>query len=48
MSDLLDMLSNGELTPPATVQHPLKDFREAIRLADGESGQQKVLLNFSA
>jgi NADPH2:quinone reductase len=46
-SDLLAMLSNGALTPPATVRYPLKDFQEAIRLADGEAGQEKVLLDFS-
>jgi NADPH2:quinone reductase len=46
-SDLLTMLSNGALTPPATVRFPLKDFQEAVRLADGEAGQQKVLLDFS-
>jgi NADPH2:quinone reductase len=46
-SDLLAMLSNGALTPSAVLQYSLKDFQEAVRLADGESGQQKVLLEFS-
>src|SRR6266436_2819058 len=46
-SDLLTMLSNGALTPPATVRYSFKDFQEAVRLADGEAGQQKVLLDFS-
>lgn len=46
-SDLLTMLSKGALTPPATVRYPLKDFQEAVRLADGEAGQEKVLLDFS-
>jgi len=46
-SDLLTMLSNGALTPPVIVRYPLKDFQEAVRLADGEAGQQKVLLDFS-
>jgi NADPH2:quinone reductase len=46
-SDLLNMLSKGTLTPPATVGYPLKDFQEAVRLADGEAGQEKVLLDFS-
>jgi NADPH2:quinone reductase len=46
-SDLLTMLSNGALTPPAVVRYSLKDFQEAVRLADGEAGQQKVLLDFS-
>jgi NADPH:quinone reductase-like Zn-dependent oxidoreductase len=46
-SDLLTMLSNGALTPPATVRYSLKDFQEAVLLADGEAGQQKVLLDFS-
>jgi NADPH:quinone reductase-like Zn-dependent oxidoreductase len=46
-SDLLTMLSNGALTPPAVVRYSLKDFQEAVHLADGESGQQKVLLEFS-
>ncbi len=46
-SDLLTMLSNGALTPPAVVRYSLKDFQEAVRLADGEAGQQKLLLDFS-
>ena len=46
-SDLVTMLSNGALTPPAMVRYALKDFQEAVRLADGEAGQQKVLLDFS-
>jgi NADPH2:quinone reductase len=46
-SDLLTMLSNGALTPPTTVRYSFKDFQEAVRLADGETGQQKVLLDFS-
>ena len=47
MSDLLTMLSNGALTPTATVRYSLKEFQEAVRLADGEAGQEKVLLDFS-
>jgi NADPH2:quinone reductase len=46
-SDLLTMLSNGSLTPPAVLRYSFKDFQEAVRLADGEAGQQKVLLDFS-
>ena len=46
-SDLLTMLSNGALTPPASVRYSFKNFQEAVRLADGEAGQQKVLLDFS-
>jgi len=46
-SDLLTMLANGALTAPAIVRYSVKDFQEAVRLADGESGQQKVLLDFS-
>src|SRR5258706_9972787 len=46
-SDLLTMLSNGALTPPAIGRYSFKDFQEAVRLADGEAGQQKVLLDFS-
>src|ERR1700756_294746 len=46
-SDLLTMLSNGALSPPAIVRYSLKDFQEAVRLADGEAGQEKVLLDFS-
>jgi NADPH:quinone reductase-like Zn-dependent oxidoreductase len=45
--DLLRMLSNGALTPPATVRYAVRDFQEAVRLADGEAGQEKVLLDFS-
>ena len=46
-SDLLTMLSKGALTPPATVRCSFKDFHEAVHLADAETGQQKVLLDFS-
>jgi len=46
-SDILTMLSNGALTPPAIVRYSYKDFQKAVRLADGEAGQQKVLLDFS-
>jgi NADPH2:quinone reductase len=45
--DLLTMFSNGALTPPAIARYSLKDFQEAVRLADGEAGQEKVLLDFS-
>lgn len=45
--DLLTMLSKGALTPPLSVRYSIKDFQEAISLADGEAGQQKVLLDFS-
>jgi NADPH:quinone reductase-like Zn-dependent oxidoreductase len=41
--DLLTMLATGALTPPATVRYSLKDFQEAVRLADGEAGQEKGL-----
>src|SRR5260370_39922563 len=47
-SDLLTMFSNGALTPPAIARYSLKDFQQAVRLADGEVGQEKVLLDFSA
>jgi hypothetical protein len=40
-------LSNGGLTPPPNVRYSFEDFQEALRLADGEAGQQKVLLDFS-
>jgi hypothetical protein len=33
--------------PPVIVRYSLKDFQEAVRLADGEAGQEKVLLDFS-
>lgn len=46
-SDLLTMFSNGALTPPPIARYPWKDFQEAVRLADGESGQEKFLLDFS-
>jgi NADPH2:quinone reductase len=46
-SDLLTMLSNGGLTPPESVRFSIKNFQEAVHLADGEAGQQKVLLDFS-
>ena len=46
-SDLLTMLSNGVLTSSATVRYPVRDFQEAVRLADGEAGQEKILLDFS-
>src|SRR5271154_1694365 len=46
-SNLLTMLSDGALTPPAIVRYSVKDFQEAVRLADGEAGQEKILLDFS-
>lgn len=46
-SDLLTLLSKGVLTPPVSVRYPVKDFQEAVRLADGEAGQEKILLDFS-
>jgi len=46
-SELLTMLSKGALTLPAVVRYSVKDFQEAVRLADGEAGQEKVLLDFS-
>jgi NADPH:quinone reductase-like Zn-dependent oxidoreductase len=46
-SDLLTMLANGAITPPPSVRYSLREFQEAVRLADGEAGQQKVLLDFS-
>ncbi|HEX3683042.1 MAG TPA: zinc-dependent alcohol dehydrogenase family protein [Bryobacteraceae bacterium] len=46
-SNLLTLLSNGALTPPAIVRYSVKDFPEAVHLADGEAGQEKVLLDFS-
>ncbi len=47
MSDLLAMFSKGALTPPTSVRYSVKDFQEAVALADGEAGQEKVLLDFS-
>jgi NADPH2:quinone reductase len=46
-SDLLTMLSNKALTPPESARYSFKDFQEAVRLADGEAGGQKILLDFS-
>jgi NADPH:quinone reductase-like Zn-dependent oxidoreductase len=46
-SDLLTMLSKGALTPPTVVRYSVEDFQEAVRVADGEAGQEKVLLDFS-
>ena len=43
-SDLLTMLSNGALTPPAIVRYSFQDFQEAVHLADGEAGQQRSCL----
>jgi NADPH2:quinone reductase len=45
--DLIALLASSTLTPPATVRYSCKDFQEAVRLADGEAGQEKVLLDFS-
>ena len=46
VSNLLTMFSKGTLTPPGTVRYSFKNFEEAVRLADGEAGQEKVLLDF--
>ena len=43
-ADLLALLAKGALTPPASVRYPVKNFMEAVSLADGEAGQEKVLL----
>jgi hypothetical protein len=37
----------GSTTSPASVRYSVKDFQEAVSLADGEAGQEKVLLDFS-
>jgi len=47
-SALLTLLANGALTPPVSVRYALQDFHEAVRLADGEAGQHKVVLDFAA
>ncbi|MEG9438920.1 hypothetical protein JAO29_22520, partial [Edaphobacter sp. HDX4] len=47
MVNLLTMLSIGALTPPAIVRYSAKDFQEAVHLADGEAGQEKVFPDFS-
>jgi hypothetical protein len=39
--------SKGALTPPTSVRYSVKDFQEAVSHADGEAGQEKVLLDFS-
>jgi len=46
-SDVLTMFSKGALSPPTSVRYSMKDFQEAVSLADGEAGQEKVLLDFS-
>ena len=46
-SNLLTLLSKRTLTPPTSVRYSVKDFHEAVRLADGEAGQEKVLLDFA-
>jgi len=46
-SKLLTMLSKGALTPPTSVKYSVKDFQQAVGRADGEAGQEKVLLDFS-
>jgi NADPH:quinone reductase-like Zn-dependent oxidoreductase len=48
LTELLSMLAEGKLTTPATKRYPMTQFKDAIHLADGESGQQKILLDFSA
>jgi len=46
-NDLLTMFSKGAITSPTSVRYSVKDFQEAVTLADGEAGQEKVLLDFS-
>jgi NADPH2:quinone reductase len=48
LAELLLMLAEGKLSTPATESYPLSQFQDAVHLADGESGQQKILLDFSA
>jgi NADPH:quinone reductase-like Zn-dependent oxidoreductase len=47
MTELMSRLASGQLSTPQTNRIPVSRFQEAIRLADGESGQQKILLDFS-
>jgi NADPH:quinone reductase-like Zn-dependent oxidoreductase len=46
-SNILTLLANRALTPPAIARYPFEDFEEAVSLADAETGQEKVLLDFS-
>jgi NADPH:quinone reductase-like Zn-dependent oxidoreductase len=46
-SGLLTMFWKGTLTLPASVRYSVNDFQKAVSHADGEAGQEKVLLDFS-
>jgi hypothetical protein len=45
LAGLLLMLAEGKLSTPATKRYPMSQFQDAVHLADGESGQQYILLD---
>jgi len=48
MTNLLDMIAAGRLTPPETKTVPLAQYEEAIAMADGGPSEgKKILLKFS-
>jgi NADPH:quinone reductase-like Zn-dependent oxidoreductase len=47
MTNLLDMIAAGRLTPPETKSIPIEQYKEAIAMADGGSSEgKKILLKF--
>ena len=46
VTEILSLLNDGQLTTPKTTIFPVTDYGEAVRVADGEAGDRKVLLRF--
>jgi NADPH:quinone reductase-like Zn-dependent oxidoreductase len=47
MTELLSFLADRKLSTPPTKRISVSQFQEAMKQADGESGQQKILFDFS-
>lgn len=46
VGEIVSLLSAGTLTVPETSISSVEEYRQALRLADGEAGDRKVLLRF--
>jgi NADPH:quinone reductase-like Zn-dependent oxidoreductase len=46
VAEILSLLSAGTLTVPQTTVIPVNDYRDALRIADGEAGDKKILVRF--
>jgi NADPH2:quinone reductase len=46
VAEILSLLSAGTLTVPQATVIPVSDYRDALRIADGEAGDKKILVRF--